>query len=453
MKSLNFGGFALGVCAALAMLAGCGGGSSLLRPTTAGPSCFDCTRQDIAALRMTTAERTHVRPAYGVIYSFQGGDDGASPFAGLLNLEGALYGTTEQGGGTGCFASLGCGTVFAITTSGGESVLHSFGGTGDGASPSADLINVKGTLYSTTGSGGGTGCGGDGCGTAFTITASGAETVLSRFNGNNGADPRAGFSHTDVTFYGTTAEGGGSGCYRRRGCGTVYSMAASGKKTVLYRFKGEKDGDGWSPNAGVVDIQNTLYGTTEFGGAHDCTGVPKKSGCGTVFAVTTSGKETVLHSFKGGKTDGEQPYSGLVVLNGTLYGTTEQGGAYSFGSPGGAQCTYSGCGTIFAITTSGKVTVLYSFGGYSGDGISPGATLIAVNGAFYGTTPYGGQYLYGTVFAVTTSGAETVLHSFGGYSGDGAVPWASLTDVDGTLYGTTTSGGASGKGTVYSLSP
>ncbi len=152
-------------------------------------------------------------------------------------------------------------------------------------------------------------------------------------------------------------------------------------------------------------------------------------GYGTVFKITTSGKETVLHSFGGSsRDDGGEPEAGLINLNGTLYGTTSVGGK-------------NATGTVFSITTSGIETLLYSFKVFgSGDGANPEAGLLNVKGTLYGTTSYGGTFGYGTVFSITPSGKETVLHSFGG-SGDGNEPFAGLINVKGTLYGTTTSGG------------
>jgi uncharacterized repeat protein (TIGR03803 family) len=97
--------------------------------------------------------------------------------------------------------------------------------------------------------------------------------------------------------------------------------------------------------------------------------------------------------------------------------------------------------------------MLYKFKGRSGDGAQPFAGLINLNGTLYGTTLAGGASRKGTVFAITTSGAETVLHEFKGGSGDGAYPYAGLLNVEGTLYGTTYSGGADDDGTIFSLSP
>jgi uncharacterized repeat protein (TIGR03803 family) len=152
-----------------------------------------------------------------------------------------------------------------------------------------------------------------------------------------------------------------------------------------------------------------------------------------------SGKETVLHTVDGSSGDGYAPYAGLINVNGTLYGTTVQGGAY---------CTL-GCGTVFSITTSGTETVLHSFG--PGDGEYPYAGLIDVNGTLYGTTLEGGAGA-GTIFSITPSGTEKVLYGFAGEP-NGFEPYAGLINVKGTLYGTTAAGGVDGDGTVFSLSP
>jgi uncharacterized repeat protein (TIGR03803 family) len=178
-------------------------------------------------------------------------------------------------------------------------------------------------------------------------------------------------------------------------------------------------------------VGGVLYGTTRNGGS---------VGNGTVFAIRKSGShETVIHSFKGGGTDGKLPLSGLVNVGGVLYGTTYIGGA-------------SDDGTVFAVTPSGTESLVYSFKG-SPDGIRPSAGLTNVGGTLYGTTNQGGANSLGTLFAITPSGAESVIHSFGATAQDGATPLAGLINVNGTLYGTTSAGGANGVGTVFSLTP
>jgi uncharacterized repeat protein (TIGR03803 family) len=187
---------------------------------------------------------------------------------------------------------------------------------------------------------------------------------------------------------------------------------------------------GAQPSLGpLVNLNGTLYGTAFFGG---------KYGEGVVFSLSTSGTEKLLHSFdyEASSKDGANPEGGLTAVKHILYGTTAEGGAH-------------GVGTVFSITPTGTETVLHSFSG-GNDGASPEATLLNVNGTLYGTTYYGGASKDGTVFSITPSGHETVLYSFKGYP-DGSRPVSGLIDVNGTLYGTTSQGGTQGGGTVYSI--
>lgn len=141
---------------------------------------------------------------------------------------------------------------------------------------------------------------------------------------------------------------------------------------VLYSFHGAHDGA--NPRANLISMGSTLYGTTGAGGT---------GGYGTVFSITASGTEKVLHPFD--KSDGADPSSGLVNVNGMLYGVTPQGGA-------------NYVGTVFSVTTAGKERVLYNFGRDSSDGAYP-TGLINVGGTLYGTTNLGGASGYGTVLA------------------------------------------------------
>jgi uncharacterized repeat protein (TIGR03803 family) len=276
----------------------------------------------------------------------------------------------------------------------------------------------------------------------FGITPSGHETVLHGFAGSpDGSQPQAALLNVNGTVYGTTADGGANKC----NCGTVFSITLGDKEKVLYSFGPYKDGVGWVPAAALVDVKGTLYGTTTKGGDKDC---DASNGCGTVFSITPGGKEKLLYSFHGSPTDGAGPW-GLVDVSGTFYGTTYYGGAYSNNSCFVGVLT---CGTVFSITPSGKEKVLHSFSGP--DGANPIATLLNVNGTLYGTTQNGGAYGCGTVFSITLAGYETVLYSFIGSppSGhDGCTPYSGLSYVNGTFYGTTYYGGAYGYGTVYSI--
>jgi uncharacterized repeat protein (TIGR03803 family) len=191
--------------------------------------------------------------------------------------------------------------------------------------------------------------------------------------------------------------------------------------------------DGANPIAGAVrDAAGNLYGTTEYGGAF---------GYGTVFKLTPSGTETILHSFDL-NADGAYPLARLVLYRGNLYGTTVNGGAYVDG-------------TVFEVTPSGTETILHSFANNDIDGINPYAGLVLYKGNFYGTTVGGGGTgsVAGIVFDMTPSGTETILHVFAG-SPDGAFPWGGVVfDKSGNLYGTTFSGGSNNLGTVFKVTP
>jgi uncharacterized repeat protein (TIGR03803 family) len=199
---------------------------------------------------------------YEVLYTFVGGTDGANPAASVIrDTDGNFYGTTYFGG------TANLGTVFKLDKSGKETVLHSFIGGTDGASPQAGVIlDAEGNLYGTTTSGGGSGCGGSGCGVVFKLSKTGKEKVLHSFTGSpDGAFPYGGVILDSAgNLYGTTNRGGtGESCTWYGGCGTVFEVSKTGKETVLYSFPTTEDS---FPLAGVVrDAHGNLYGTTENG--------------------------------------------------------------------------------------------------------------------------------------------------------------------------------------------
>lgn len=285
---------------------------------------------------------------------------------------------------------------------------------------------MRGALYGTTHGGGS----GNNYGTVFSVTTSGSEAVVYAFTG--GSDGEGPWPGLTTSGYGTTNTGGmGDGC---DGCGTVYRISSSGKETVLHSF-GKSSVDGQFPLGGLISVNGTLYGTTEIGGIYETA----SDVGGAVYSITPSGSETLLHSFGSG-TDGIRPEGDLLEVNGKLYGTTYSGGT-------------NGVGTVFSITPSGTESVLYSFKGGS-DGSNPMGGLVKVGNALYGTTSGGGYPANkGTIFKVTLNGTETVLHSFFGGQDGSSPQYGSLLMVNKVLYGTTTTGGTSNVGTVYSITP
>lgn len=382
----------------------------------------------VAIVTLSLAGFASAQSKFKVLYSFTGGADGGGSVAGLVrDGAGNLYGTTEFGGNPSCPPGT-CGVVFKLVPNGdgtwAESVLYAFTGSPDGYLPHAGLIlDQAGNLYGTTAFGGEFSCGGgEGCGTVFKIDQTGLLTVLHTFNGGaDGASPYAGLIRDAAgNLYGTTYLGG------PRNGGTVFKLDVNGNETVLHSFGiGGGVGGGYYPQAGLIrDAAGNLYGTTNIGGPafwgtvfkvdkagkfsllYSFTGgadggapydglIPDTAGnlygttsFGTVFKLDRVGNQTVLYSFAGGA-DGQSPYAGLVRDSaGNLYGTTMYGGTFNRG-------------TVFKLDVNGNETVLHSFN-FGVDGGNPAAGLIRDSaGNLYGTTTYGGAFDNGTVFKLT----------------------------------------------------
>jgi len=194
--------------------------------------------------------------------------------------------------------------------------------------------------------------------------------------------------------------------------------------------------DGVSPWSGLIQGRDgNFYGTAGGTGVVHC----------TVFKITPDGSLTPLWQFGSSITnaDGHSPLAGLVQgRDGDFYGTTSAGGT-------------NGMGTVFKITSAGTLTSLWQFGSLSNqmDGTSPSAGLIQGNdGSFYGTTFGGQQHNLGTVFRISPDGTFTSLYQFVNFTTDGDAPNGSLIQgSDGSFYGTTIGGGASGMGTVFKI--
>ncbi|MFY9980566.1 MAG: choice-of-anchor tandem repeat GloVer-containing protein [Candidatus Sulfotelmatobacter sp.] len=215
--------------------------------------------------------------------------------------------------------------------------------------------------------------------------------------------------------------------------------------TTLVTLDGtDGEAPGWAPL--VQGLDGNFYGVTLLGGTGSGTAC---NSCGTVFKVTPSGELTTLYNFcsQSGCSDGARPAAGLTVgINGNFYGTTLSGGAFD-------------SGTIFEITPTGTLTTLYTFCSKANcaDGGDPlGGVIQGLNGTLYGTTSTEGPHGAGTVFKLSRTGEFSTLFSFcpqtdcaGGEVPMGPLIWA----ANGNLVGTTAYGGTGNAGTVFEISP
>ncbi len=333
-----------------------------------------------------------------ILYTFTGGLDGGEPLAGLVfDKAGNLYGTTAIGG------TFGYGTVFTLTHSRGEwteSVIYSFQGGSDGAYPQSAVTIHNGSIFGMTYAGGGFSCLGapSGCGTIFQLVKGSSgwtESVLYRFtNGSDGAFPYANLIVDSAgNLYGATTQGGYLlGNCSPYGCGNVFQLKHSGNAWMLnpiYTFT--YDNDGSEPFGGMLaDSSGNLYGTASGGGS---------GFSGTAFELKYAKGAwsfVLLHAFTG--PDGAAPEAGLVAAGKNLFGTTHGGGS-------GSGCFFGGpCGTVFMlspVTGGWKETVVHSFTNNGSDGTYPEDSVIVGKNALYGTANAGGLSGQGTVFTIT----------------------------------------------------
>ncbi len=472
-------------------------------------------------------------PATGVetvLHDFISGSytDGYSPQAGLIAKNGVLYGTTSAGGplsggvvfavnaATGAETVLGAlstvafapvtligrklygttigenqsgpqdgletgGTVFELPVAGGTVTnLVTFSGVNPAQNATSGLIDRGGTLIGTTAQ-----AGPSAAGAVFAIDkATGTEATLASLGASS--LPNGGLTSLGSLLYGTTTEygagygdifsldpatgavqtvytftGGNDGLYPRAallaeagslygtaefggalGAGSVFKVdPTTGGETTLYSFT--LGNDGGLPNAALIKLGGLFYGTATYGGA---------GYGGVVFSVDPRTMvETVVHAFTGAgsplTSDGAYPVAGVVNIAGMLYGTAEYGGAYA------GACGQLGCGVIYALNpATGAETILHAFTGGI-DGAHPQGTLIGDHGSLYATTSAGGAYGNGALIEINpTSGAVTTLYSFTGIA-DGADPASALILTGGFFYGTTNAGGPGNAGTVFKFRP
>jgi len=329
---------------------------------------------------------------YTVLHNFgpSGSGDGIWPEAGLvLGSGGVLYGTTYAGGfahpNGGVYGVNNGGTIFKINQDGsGYAVIHSFGASGDGYTPDDALFQANdGRLYGTAQNGGPN----NAQGIVFGINTDGnGYQIIHAFVGGGNSDgvyPVASLTEgTDGALYGTTPSGQGTTGYGS--VGIIFKLNKDGSDyQILHNFGPLGGTDGQTPEAGLIDTNGVLYGTTEYGGLN---------GAGTVFKLNEGGSDySVIHNFNFSG-DGGHPYANLMIASsGALWGTTENGGTNS-------------SGIVFALNQDGSdYTIMHEFGPYNttGDGFLPQAGLMeGSDGAIYGTTQDGGTYGYGTIFCL-----------------------------------------------------
>jgi uncharacterized repeat protein (TIGR03803 family) len=373
--------------------------------------------------------------------------DGANPESGLALFNGVLCGTTRNGG------SQGAGVAFTLSLDGMNfETFRVFTNAPDAGNPQGELLFSANRFFSTTFSGGV-----NNTGALIVGQTNGVVTILRNMAAVNadtatnsgGASPVGSLALSGATVYGTTRAGGTAGN------GTIFSQTTNDSTfTTLHNFSSidsqtGANADGAVPTSGLILSDGTLYGTTSGGG---------DSGNGVVFSVETNGVNFMtLHSFSaldttlGTNADGAIPYGGLVLANGTLYGTTYAGGV-------------AGRGAIFSVRTNGTgFTVLHHFTttdpvtGVNFDGASPAAALLLSSNVLYGATPSGGAGAAGTVFSLSLANLRfATIHNFAeladdGTNADGAFPVAPLLRVGNFLYGTTFSGGPGAAGVVFGI--
>jgi uncharacterized repeat protein (TIGR03803 family) len=377
---------------------------------------YGTTAEENSSGRWGQVFRVASTGAMSTVHAFSSSPQPSSPTSALVEApDGMFYGVTGSGG-----AADG-GTVFRMDRDGQVVVLHQFTGGADGSGPAGPLVRAgDGRFYGVTIWGGA-----HQTGTVFMITAEGALSVLHAFDTpSEGAYPTSIIQASDGSFYGTTAAGFNEDSPTC--CATVFRMTPDGAVQVLHRFS----------TSGTVTLiegrDGHFYGTARL-----------HQELGTVFRMTRAGTVTTLHSFAGGG-QGAYPVSRLVQgSDDHLYGTTIG--------------TWSGLGTVFRLTLSGSLTTVYTFPGRDDwerglSGYVPGL-IEGSDQRLYGALP-GRWWPLGPepdiLFAITTGGVATVLHTFTGWA-DGRSPSELIQASDGKLYGTAALGGAGGSGLVFRL--
>ena len=382
-----------------------------------------------AAVLVLPAFGTQAGVVFTNLHSFTGTNDGANPYAGLVQgSDGNLYGTASSGGLNNL------GTLFKLGTNGALTRLYSFDGT-SGAAPYAALVQgADGDFYGTTYAGGASDLG-----TIFQFTTNGTLTTLFSFTGTNnpyqGANPGAALVQaSDGSFYGTAGYGGWTNAsYYGHGYGSVFQLTSNG--TVGFPAVFGNTNGAYPAGGLLLGRDGNFYGTTTWGGRGITGGFP---GYGTVFKMTPDGTLTNIYLFTGFD-DGGFIYAGLAQgRDGYLYGAAFSGGSASYG-------------TLFKVSTNGAFTPLHTFSYLDDRGSPYGGMTEGSDGNFYGTTYGAYAGFFGSIFSVTPGGAYTNLFFFNNANGSHPVG-VLVQGADGNFYGTTSEGGANGLGTVFQLS-
>jgi uncharacterized repeat protein (TIGR03803 family) len=237
------------------------------------------------------------------------GTDGKSPSL-WFSFNGVLYGTAA-GGGSGS-----SGVIFKITKNGKYTALHELDGPTEGNGPGQLVRDAAGNLYGVAVSGGSSA----NAGTIFELDTTGKFTVLYSFTGGlDGASPVGLIRNTQGVIHGV-ANGGGDPAFQ---AGTVFNLGTTGKLTVLHTFHRSQRPGGLFPSA-IFDLNGTLYGSTDHGGDL-CAGTSEPVGCGVLFKIAGNGQYSVIHRFEG--SDGIDPSGRLTRLrDGNLYGSASGDG-------------------------------------------------------------------------------------------------------------------------------
>jgi uncharacterized repeat protein (TIGR03803 family) len=335
----------------------------------------------------------------------------------VLGHDGNFYGGSWFGG------TYNRGVIYRVTPAGEETVIYNIPTPDPACQYTPQIVGTNGTLYGTA-----TDCADGGI---FEVTTSGTFTILYTFDGTDGSGPALAFQGTNGELYGYTASGGANSG------GTFFKITTSGTLTLttLYSF-GKSTSVVYQPEGIILGKDGNYYGAGASGG--------NSYGCGGVFKLTPSGKLTVLYDFSNSP-DGCQPFGLVQGSDGNLYGVTQYGGN-----------TSNGWGAIYKMTTSGKETILHSVNSDTDDGAFPTAALTeGSDGNFYSTMNSCNNFGCnppGNVYEITPAGVFTVLGVFNNTNGS-QPGWGVIQHPNGSFYGVADYGGTGdcGCGVVFKV--